>query len=136
MKYLPMLVVSAVVLASTTAESQQKGPYGWIVPAMQEAGRQVFEIHCSVCHSPRAGGQQFGPNLAGLVGRRAGSLPGFPYSDALKNSGLVWTDDNLMKWIANNTQMVPGTLMPHPEITDPVEKAYLVAYLKTLKPHS
>jgi cytochrome c len=75
----------------------------------------------------------FGPSLDGIVGRRAGSAAGFPYSEALKNSGLVWTEDNLRKWIADSAQMIPNTLMPHVSISDPAEQIYLTAYLKTLK---
>src|SRR6516162_760951 len=100
MKHIPLIVVLAGVLgASTAAESQPRGPYGWILPATQAAGRQVFEEHCAACHSPRSG-TPYGPSLVGVVGRRAGSVAGFPYSEALKTSGLVWTDDNLLKWIA------------------------------------
>jgi cytochrome c len=60
-------------------------------------------------------------------------MAGFPYSDALKKSGLVWTEDNLRKWIADSAHTVPNTLMPHVSISDPAEQIYLVAYLKTLK---
>ena len=76
----------------------------------------------------------FGPSLKGVVGRPAGSLAGFPYySDALKKSGLVWTEDNLRKWIADNAHTVPNTLMPHVSISDPAEQIYLIAYLRILK---
>jgi cytochrome c len=67
-----------------------------------------------------------------VYGRRAGSLSTFPYSGALKNSGLIWTEDNLRNWIADNAHMVPNTLMPHVSIADPAEQIYLIAYLKTL----
>jgi cytochrome c len=73
-----------------------------------------------------------GPSLSGAYGRRAGSLPTFPYSPALKNSGLTWTEDNLRSWVADNARLVPNTLMPHVSITDPAEQIYLTAYLKTL----
>jgi cytochrome c len=60
-------------------------------------------------------------------------VPGFPYSNALKKSGLVWTEDNLRKWVSDNEHMVPGMLMPHVAIKDPAEIIYIVEYLKTLK---
>jgi len=67
------------------------------------------------------------------VGRPAGSLAGFPYSDALKKSGLVWTEDNLRKWIADSAKTIPNTLMAHVSISDPAEQIYVIEYLKTLK---
>jgi len=127
-----LIVFAGGLLAGATAQAQPVATLpGWLRPAMQQAGEQVFKDHCAACHAPRAGAA-FGPSLAGVVGRRAGSLPGFPYSQALATSGLIWTEANLLKWIANNKQMVPGTVMPHPSITDPAEAAYIVAYLKTL----
>lgn len=47
-------------------------------------------------------------------------------------SGLIWTEDNLRKWISDNVHMVPNTLMPHVSISDPAEQIYLIAYLKKL----
>ena len=79
-------------------------------------------------------GVPYAPNLVGVAGRPAGSVPGFPYSEALKKSGLVWTEDNLKKWLANNSKLVPNTLMPHVSISDPAEQIYIIAYLKSLKP--
>ena len=101
--------------------------------AARAAGLQVFEAHCAACHSRTGVAKGYAPYLVGVVGRRAGSVPGFSYSPALKNSGIVWTEDNLMKWIANAPALVPGTPMPHVSISDPPERYYIVAYLKSLK---
>ena len=95
----------------------------------ENAGKQVFH-HCMACHSVEPGKLGFGPNLHGVVGRPAASLPTFVYSDALKASGIIWTEDNLRKWIAGNTDFVPGTRMRHVAITDKAEQDYLLAYLK------
>lgn len=100
--------------------------------AEEAAGRVVFN-HCIACHFIEPGKQGFGPNLHGVVGRKAASLPGFAYSEGLSKSGLTWTEDNLRKWMAANDKLVPGTRMRHVGITDPVEQDYLIAYLKTLK---
>lgn len=108
---------------------------GWSMhlgEAEQAAGRQVFNNHCSACHV-KAGRRSFGPSLYGVVGRPAASATEFPYSEALKKSGLVWTEDNLRKWLGDTTAMVPNTLMPHVSISDPAEQVYLIAYLRTLK---
>jgi hypothetical protein len=57
---------------------------------------------------------------------------GLPDSEALKNSGLGWTEDNLRTWIADSVHTVPNTLMPDVSINDPAEQIYLIAYIKTL----
>ena len=94
------------------------------------AGKRVFD-HCRACHSVEPGKQSFGPSLHGIIGRPAASLPMFMYSDALKASGLIWTEDNLRAWMAGNDKLVPGTRMRHVGITDKAEQDYLIAYLKT-----
>ena len=99
---------------------------------MQAAGKELFN-KCSACHSLDESKNAFGPSLIGVVGRKAASLPRFAYSDALRNSDITWTDENLRKWIAGNDTFVPGTRMRHVEITDKAEQDYLIAYLKTLK---
>jgi len=134
MKYLPLLFLLTILfIAPATQGSAQYFQFPSVIDAERAAGRQLYAEHCAACHSLQAGVNTLGPSLIGVVGRPAGSLPGFPYSDALKKSGLVWTEDNLRKWIANSPAMVPGTLMPHVSVSDPAEQIYIVAYLKTLK---
>lgn len=100
---------------------------------MRSAGRQIYMDHCAACHAWRSDSPSTqGPTLVGIVGRPAASVPGYPYSDALKKSGIVWTPDNLRKWLGDNAHMVPGTLMPHVSITDPAEQLYVIEFLKTL----
>jgi cytochrome c len=135
MKFLPVFILSlAATLASATAGFAQ-GSTGWsLIEAERVAGKQVFESHCAACHVVKPGVfAALGPSLRGVVGRPAASVAGFPYSDALKKSGLIWTEDNLQKWIADGSHMVPGMLMPHVSISDPAELVYIVAYLKSLK---
>jgi cytochrome c len=69
----------------------------------------------------------------GVVGRRAGTAAGFSYSPALKNSGIVWSESNLLKWIADPSAMVPGTPMPHVSFKDPAERLFILEYLKALR---
>jgi cytochrome c len=126
------LVFTAAAMA-TTALAQYLPPKFDIIAAEQAAGRKLFSDHCAICHAQVAGVRAYAPSLQGVVGRRAAAAPDFPYSDALKKSGLTWTEDNLRNWIADPTHMVPNTLMPHPAISDAVEQVYVVAYLKTLK---
>ena len=92
---------------------------------------RIVNNHCASCHASKR--QVFGPSLNGVVGRPAGSVAGFPYTDALKKSGIVWTEDNLLKWLAGPAAMVPNAIMPHVAFSDPAERLYVVEYLKTLK---
>lgn len=94
------------------------------------AGKHVFD-RCKACHSVEQGKQGFGPNLHGIVGRPAASLPMFMYSDALKAANIIWTEENLRSWMAGNDTLVPGTRMRHVAITDKAEQDYLIAYFKT-----
>ena len=101
--------------------------------AMQAAGEVMFEHRCRVCHSNEAGPKGYGPSLIGVYGRKAGSIEGFAYSDALKNSGIVWDDASLRSWVESNTTLVPGTRMRHVGITDRAEQDFILEYLKSLK---
>jgi cytochrome c len=127
-----------LILAGTTAMSVPvaNAQFGFgkfnVVDAQRAAGRTLFAEHCMACHGRAGVAAHYAPSLAGVSGRRAGSAPGFPFSPALKNSGLSWSDANLMKWISNAPATVPGTPMPHVSIADPAERTYIIAYLKTL----
>jgi cytochrome c len=96
-------------------------------------GQEVFN-RCGMCHNAiKGGGNGLGPNLFGVVGRKAASLPDFYYSPALKDSKIVWTEDNLKKWVMGPQKMVPGTRMSFAGITSPKDADDVVAYLKTRK---
>lgn len=88
---------------------------------------------CGVCHAVKeTGGPIEGPNLLGLVGRKAGSEPAFTkYSPALKASGITWKKKTLDKFLQNPMAQVPGTTMPM-LIADDKMRADVVAYLETL----
>jgi cytochrome c len=130
-----VLMFSVVLAAAATgaaALAQYLAPTFDIVKAEQVAGRKLFSDHCAICHAT-GHSRAYGPDLRDVVGRPAAATSDFRYSDALKKSGLTWTEDNLRSWIADPAHMVPSTLMPHPAISDPAEQIYVVAYLKTLK---
>lgn len=97
-------------------------------------GRIVFSQMCSVCHSNTRGGPVLiGPPLFGVVGRKAGSVPGYSYSPAMKSSGVTWTPDKLHTYLQGPAKMIPGVRMPFGGIHDPSQLDDLVAYLATLK---
>ncbi len=94
------------------------------------AGEKIFAT-CSVCHSVEEGVNKVGPSLHGVVGREAGSIEGFAYSDANKNSGITWTPEELFVYLADPQGTVPGTKMAFAGLKDPQQRADVIAYLKT-----
>ncbi len=91
----------------------------------------AFQV-CRGCHTDVKGRNGFGASLFGVVGRRAGSLPNFHYSDAMKASGIVWDAATLDRFITSPRDAVPGTRMPFGGIKDPAKRAQIIAYLKGL----
>jgi cytochrome c len=126
--------VLVILLCAAAPLSSASAQYSFpMVDAARAAGRQLFGDHCAACHSRTGVAKGFAPSLVGVVGRRAGTAAGFSYSPALKNSGIVWSEANLMKWIADPPAMVPGTPMPHVSFKDPAERLFIVEYLKGLR---
>lgn len=96
-------------------------------------GKQQFEQDCAKCHRLKAGANEKGPQLLRVYGATAGGLADYQYSDALKNSHLIWTADKLDSYIANPKQAVPDTKMKADPITDSKERQNIIAYLSTLR---
>ncbi len=93
---------------------------------------QTDFVTCQTCHSGDAGVNKIGPSLHGIVGRHSGSIPGYAYSDANKNSGIVWTPEKLFQYLEAPQRVVPGTKMSFAGFPDPQTRADVIAYLKTL----
>jgi cytochrome c len=92
------------------------------------AGQAVFN-RCKICHSLEAGKNMVGPSLHGLFGRKAGSVDNYTYSAATKDSGVVWDDDTLTKYLRDPKAFIPGDKMAFPGIKDDGQIADLLAYL-------
>jgi cytochrome c len=93
------------------------------------AGDAVFN-RCKLCHSvDAAAGTKVGPNLHDIFGRKAGTVDGFKYSAAMRQSGVLWTDDTLTQYLRNPREFIPGNNMAFPGIKDESEIANLLAYL-------
>ena len=88
---------------------------------------------CGSCHSVAPNDNRLGPSLAGVFGRKAGSAPGYEYSEAMKNSGHTWDETTLDKYLTDPRIDVPGTKMTFAGISDPERRKQVIDYLKTLK---
>jgi len=95
-------------------------------------GEQVFR-QCGVCHSTEPGVTKLGPSLAGVVGRKAGTEPGFAYSEAMKTFGKVWDKATLDTYLTNPAGTVPGGKMVFVGVKDATQRTDVIAYLETLK---
>ena len=112
-----------------TEGSVQAGPMGNV-----EDGIRGAEKYCVVCHTFEEGGKVvYGPNLFGIAGQPAAAFEGFRYSEALRNSGLTWTDSNLIGFLANPEQFVEGTTARFPGLKSAKQRADILAYMKTLQ---
>ena len=98
----------------------------------------AFNGHCRECHAFDKGDNRLGPTLYGVVGRKAGTVAGFAYSESLKDSGITWNEQNLDAWITNPNKVVPGNNMGavFSGLQDPKERAKIITFLKndTKKP--
>jgi cytochrome c len=93
-------------------------------------GQQIF-ARCAACHMVGpVSGTRMGPALNGVVGRKAGSVVGYNYSAAMKNSGLKWDAPTLARFLAAPMKTVPGTKMAFPGLANAQDQADVVAYLK------
>jgi cytochrome c len=91
-------------------------------------GQELYAKECAACHSLSA--NKDAPLHCGLVGRKAGTVPGFPYSEAMRSSGLVWDDKTLDEFITAPYIVLPGTIMGFPGFSDATDRADVIAYLK------
>jgi cytochrome c len=118
------LAVTALATLMLLAKPEQGRA---IEPGDPERGQLVYG-RCMACHS--IGHDSVGPRHAGLFGRRAGTVPGYDYSAAMKRSGIVWDAKSLDAFLKDPRGLVPGTKMPFTGIPDDQERADLIAYLQ------
>lgn len=103
-----------------------------VPPNPTASGAQIFQQQCAMCHVDRAGAQStIGPNLYGVFGRKSGSLPGYAYSPAMRNAGVVWGEQSLDRFLAAPQSFIPGTTMAYPGIPDEKARQKLIEYLKS-----
>src|ERR1700742_2432354 len=116
-------VIAALLLAGSAPAALAADP---------AAGEKIFKTQCGICHAVVAGQNRIGPTLFGVVGRQAGSVPGFNYTTDHKKLGTTWNAATLSKYLTNPRAMVPDTSMVYPGLKDNAKRADVVAYLATL----
>jgi cytochrome c len=120
------IVLLLMLVSLTRAEETTGTPQ----PGDPAAGEKVFLL-CVGCHGDTPQHRPTGPHLFDILGRQAGVLQGFQYSDALTESGIFWDERTLDEFIANPMQRIPGTYMAV-GVSSAKDRADLIAYLKTL----
>lgn len=131
----PGWLIGAVLIAGlagslVAAQSPSPAPAPAPAAAPVPSATVLFRT-CKACHSiDQDGEDQLGPNLWNVYGAKAARRPDFPYSEALRNSGIVWTDENLDRWLTSPSKFVPGSKMAYPGNPNPADRAALIAFLK------
>ena len=129
-----VVAVLAVSLAACGgAKNQNAAGEAAVETAANDQAKPAAFGQCAACHAVVAGQNGVGPSLAGVVGRKAGSMAGFSYSEAMKNSGKIWDEATLDNFLISPMAAVPGTRMSYMGQSDPAKRKAVIDYLKTLK---
>jgi cytochrome c len=116
---MPSLVSGVAFAQAPTTESPE-----W------KRGRLLY-IQCRACHELKPGApHKVGPNLSGMMGRKAATVPSFAYSKALEASNLTWDRATLDRWLEKPNALVPGNTMAFAGIANPKDRAALIVYLE------
>jgi cytochrome c2 len=127
MRFLNVAVLVALTMSGLLSRPQLASAEG---DAAQ--GRKVYQHWCIGCHGDKETVQSVGPSLVGLLGRRAGTVGGSPYSRNLYEANIVWDEKSLQRYLTSPRDAVHGTIMPI-GVHDPRERDDIIAYLKTLQ---
>ena len=130
--WVPLIVAlsgMAYMLSSHSSLSQE------LVSQAKEAAseQQVFNNACRTCHTIKEGDNRQGPNLYKIIGRKAGSLPDYNYSSAMKGAGFVWDEEKLERFIASSDEVVPGNNMkPYSGLASTDDRKKVIAFLQSV----
>lgn len=122
---------SASPTPSASATTAARTPAPAASPARVAATAPAEFALCSACHSVQAGQNMVGPSLAGVVGRRSGSVAGFSYSPGLRGANVTWNDATLDRFLADPNSVAAGSTMPAPGL-NPAQRRAVIAYLNSL----
>ena len=123
--------LAAVAIASTPARTVAVEVAS---QALVDAGSELYQGRCANCHSNEPGKTIFAPTLFGLIGRKAGGVEGFPYSEKITHLDLVWAPDSLGAWLQSSSLDSALLRMRHLGVEDAQDRAALIAYIASLKP--
>lgn len=125
---LPLTLTLALAACgeADTTPPQAAAPFD---AALYQEGRMAFQRGCAGCHGLERDQEMIGPHLAELNGRKAGSVRGYDYSQALSGSDIVWTAETLDTFLANVRGTVPGTKMVIADLQDPAEREAIIYFL-------
>jgi cytochrome c len=116
-------------LSASSSESEKLSPQDRNVAT----GQLIFNNACRMCHTTREGDNRLGPHLYKIVGRKAGSLPNYGYSSAMKGADFVWDEAKLNRFIANPDEIVPGNNMkPYGGLASADDRAKVISFLLSL----
>lgn len=116
------LLAACLVFAVSAPAGAATQPKGDV-----KRGAEIY-ARCEACHALAY--NRTGPKHCGVVGRKAGSVPGFAYSPAMRRSNIIWDEKSLNRFLADPLKTVPGTAMTYAGVPDPHERADLIAYLR------
>jgi cytochrome c len=126
----PLAVSLAAAMLAVSQPTFGQDPAGKATGG--DDGQLAFNNACRTCHTTREGDNRLGPNLHKIVGRKAGSLPNYAYSSAMKGADLVWDKPALDRFIANPEQVVSGHKMkPYGGIASAEDRAKIITFLET-----
>lgn len=127
------LVAGLVALVASAAAdpvpTEITGADGQKMTGDPALGEKTFK-QCQTCHSIAPGENKIGPTLYGIIGRTAGTVEGFNYSKANKESGIVWTEQEMFLYLESPMKTVPGTKMAFAGLKKPQDRANVIAYLQ------
>jgi cytochrome c len=118
--------------AADAAGGVQEGRVEPNAAAVQD-GHAQFNNICALCHTDKPNMNRIGPSLFGVVGRHAGSAPGYNYSEAMKQANVTWNEETLDKYLSDPKAFVPGNKMPYLGVKQPELRSDIIAYLRTLR---
>jgi len=127
LKFIPLAPLVLAAMLTMTVDTA----YAATPPGEAKQGAQLFGGTCATCHSLAPDRNMTGPSLAGIWGRKAGSLKSFErYSAALKTSHVVWNEKSLEEWLKSPSQFIPNNRMPFAGVPNAKQRADLIAFLK------
>jgi cytochrome c2 len=132
---LSVLIAAAAVIAGASAWADSSAGVQEVRfdPGQVKEGKSFFNDVCSACHTDKPNKHKIGPSLFGVIGRHAGSAPGFDYSEAMKGASLTWNDETLNRYLADPKSVVPGNKMPYTGVKNEERRKDVIAYLHTLQ---